>query len=107
MGGLGRYIGRCIGRYISRYSTEYRPILDRVSIDTRSSIGRYIGRVSTDVSADSLLNDAHGVGRHIDRDSVSGVSVIYRLYIVRLSVKSRSILDRVSVDISSVDILLA
>ena len=102
MGGLGRYIGRCIGRYISLYSTEYWPILDRVSIDTRSSIGRYIGRVSTDVSADSLLNDAHSVGRHIDRDSVSGVSVIYRLYIVRLSVKSQSILDRVSIDIRSI-----
>ena len=50
--GWGRWImylmggrNRCIGRYIGRYSIEYRPIyrsiLDRVSVDTLSSIGRY------------------------------------------------------------------
>ena len=88
MGGLDRYIDR----YIGRYSIEYR------SNNTRSSIDRCIGRVSTD----SPLNDTHGVGRHIDRDTVSGISVSYRLYIVRLSVKSRSILDRVSIDIRSI-----
>ena len=64
------------------------------SVDTRSSTGRYIGLVSTDVSTDSPLNDTHGVGRHIDRDTVSGISVNYRLYIGRLSVKYRSILDQ-------------
>ena len=64
------------------------------SVDTRSSTGRYIGPVSTDVSTDSPLNDTHGVGRHIDRDTVSGISVNYRLYIGRLSVKYRSILDQ-------------
>ena len=30
-------------------------ILDRVSVDMRSSIGRYIGRVSTDVSTDTPI----------------------------------------------------
>ena len=64
------------------------------SVDTRSSTGRYIGPVSTDVSNDSPLNNTHGVGRHIDRDTVSGISVNYRLYIGRLSVKYRSILDQ-------------
>ena len=60
------------------------------SVDTRSSTGRYIGPVSTD----SPLNDTHGVGRHIDRDTISGISVNHRLYIGRLSVKYRSILDQ-------------
>ena len=60
----------------------YRSILGRVSVDTRSSTGS----VSTDVSTDSPLNDTHGVGRHIDRDAVSGISVNYRLYIGPLSV---------------------
>ena len=64
MGGLDR----CIDRYIGRYST-----------DTRSSAGG--------VSTDSPLN----IGRRIDHDTIS---VNYRLYIGRLSVKCRSILDR-------------
>ena len=68
MGGLDRCIDRYIGWYIGRYST-----------DTRSSTGG--------VSTDSPLN----VGRRIDHDTIS---VNYRLYIGRLSVKSRSILDR-------------
>ena len=33
----------------------HRSILDRVSVDTRSSIGQYIGGVSTDVSIDTLI----------------------------------------------------
>ena len=79
IGGLDRYIGR-------------------VSVDTRSSAGRYIGRVSTDTP----LYDTHGVGRHIDRDIVSGISVNYRLYIGLLSVKYWSILDRLLVDTQSI-----
>ena len=65
MGGLDRYIdryfGRYIGRCIGRYSTEYRSLY-------RSSVDGY-------VSTDSPLNDTHGVGRHIDRDTVSGMSI--------------------------------
>lgn len=57
----------------SIYQSIHRSILGRVSIDTQSSIDRYIGPVSTDVSTDSLLNDTHG--RHIDSDTVSGLSV--------------------------------
>ena len=68
--------------YRSIHRPIYRLILGRVSVDTRST--------------DSPLNDAHGVGRHIDRDTVSGISVNYRLYIGRLLVKSRSILGRSS-----------
>ena len=37
------------------YRSIHRSILDRVSVDTRSSIGRYIGRVSTDVSTDTTI----------------------------------------------------
>ena len=37
------------------YRPIHRSILDRVSVDTRSSIGRYIGRVSTDVSTDNPI----------------------------------------------------
>ena len=33
----------------------YRPILDGVWVDTRSSINQYIGRVSTDVSSDTPI----------------------------------------------------
>ena len=84
------YLMGGLDRYIDRYSVDiHRSILDRVSVDTRSSIGRYIGRVSTDVSTDSPLSDTHGVGRHVDRDTVSGISVNYRFYIGGLSVKSR------------------
>ena len=61
----------------------YRLILNRVSVDTP-------------------LYDTHGVGQHIDRDIVSGVLVNYRLYIGVLSVKYRSILDRLSVDTQSI-----
>ena len=83
MGGLDRY-NRPIYRSIQR--SIHRAILDRVSVEMRSSIRRYIGGVSTD----SPLNDTHGVGRHIDRDTINGISVNYRLYIGQLSVKSRS-----------------
>ena len=95
IGGLDRYIDRCIDS-----------ILDRVSVDTRSSIDRYISGVSTNMSADSPLNDTHGVGRHIDRDTISSISVNYRLCIGWLSVKSRSTLDWVSIDVRQ-NILLA
>ena len=77
--------------YRSIYRLIYRSILDRYSTDTRSSTGR--------VSTDSPLN----VGRRIDHDTIS---VNYRLYIGRLSVKSRSILyrniDQVSTDTRSI-----
>ena len=96
MGGLDRY-NRPIYRSIQR--SIHRSILDRVSVEIRSSIRRYIGGVSTDVSTDSPLNDIHGVGRHIDRDTINGISVNYRLYIGQLSVKSRSTLDRLSIEI--------
>ena len=51
----GRYLGRCIRRVAGEY---------------RSSIGRYIGDVSTD----------HWItfGREIDRQSVATVSAVYR-----------------------------
>ena len=39
----------------SIYQSIQRSILDRLSVDTRSSIGRYIGRVSTDVSTDTPI----------------------------------------------------
>ena len=96
MGGLDRY-NRPIYRPIQR--SIHRSILDRHLVETRSSIRRYIGGVSTDVSTDSLLNDTQGVGRHIDRDTINGISVNYRLYIGQLSVKSRSTLDRLSSEI--------
>ena len=69
------------------------------SVDTRTSIGRYSTNVWNDtrsrlgqVSADSPLNDTHGVGQRIDRDTVGAISVNHRLYIVQLSIKSRSII---------------
>ena len=37
------------------YRSIHQSILDRVSVDARSSIGRYIGRVSTDVSTDTAI----------------------------------------------------
>ena len=37
------------------YQSIHWSILDWVSVDTRSSIGRYIGRVSTDVSTDTPI----------------------------------------------------
>ena len=37
------------------YRSIHRSILDGVSVDTRSSINRYIGRVSTDVSSDTPI----------------------------------------------------
>ena len=40
---------------------------------------------------DSPLNDAHGFGQRIDRDTVGGISVNHWLYISPLLVKSRSI----------------
>ena len=66
-----------IDRHIGRHSPEHRSILDRVS---------------TDVSTDSPLtgNDTHGVSWHIDRDTVSGISVNYRLYIGQVSTEYRS-----------------
>ena len=48
MGGLDRY-NRSIQRWI------HQSILDRYSVEIRSSIRRYIGGVSTDVSTDSPL----------------------------------------------------
>ena len=81
---------RTIHRLI--YRSIHRSILSRVSVDTQSSTGRYIIPVSTN----SPLNDTHGVGQHIDRDTVSGISVNYWLYISRLLVKYWSILDRLS-----------
>ena len=41
---------RCISRYVGQYLIEYGSIVDQVSVDTRSSIGRYIGQASTNVS---------------------------------------------------------
>ena len=67
MGGLNRYTGR----YIGQYSTD-------VSKDTLSRPGQ--------ASANSPLNDAHGVGQHIDCDTVGGILVHHRLYIGQLSV---------------------
>ena len=75
MEGLNQYIDRYMGRYIGQHSTKYRPILGRVS-------------------AFSPLNDAHGVSRCINRDTVGGISVNHRLYIGQLSVKSWSIIGR-------------
>ena len=40
----------------SIYRSIHRSILGRVSVDTRSSIGRYIGPVSTDVSTDTPID---------------------------------------------------
>ena len=41
--------------YRSIHRSIHRSIFDRVSVDTRSSIGRYIGRVSTDVLTDTAI----------------------------------------------------
>ena len=46
------------------------------------------------VSADSPLNDAHGVSQRIDWYTVGGISVNHQLYIGQLSVKSRPIIGR-------------
>ena len=64
------------------------------SVDTRSSTGRYIGPVSTDVSTDSPLNDTHGVGRHRPQYCqwyIGQLSVIYRSTVGQVSVDTRSI----------------
>ena len=62
-------------------STEYRSIVGRVAGERRSSIGRYIGDVSTD----------HWItfGREIDRQSVAIASAVCRQYIGEPSVKYR------------------
>ena len=46
------------------------------------------------VLANSPLNDAHGVGQRIDRDTVGGTSVNHRLCIGQLSVKFQMIISR-------------
>ena len=68
------------------------------SVDTRTSIGRYSTNVWNDtrsrlgqVPADSPVNDAHGVGQRIDRDTVDAISINHRLY------NCRSSLGRLSV----------
>lgn len=38
----------------------------------------FLLEASTDVLTDSPLDDTHGVGQHIDHDTVSGISVKYR-----------------------------
>ena len=63
------------------------------SVDTRSRLRR--------VSADSPLNDIHGVGRRIGRDTVGGISANHRSYIGQLSVKFRSIICRYSTDVAT------
>ena len=62
-------------------STEYRSIVGRVAGECQSSIGRYIGNVSTD----------HWItfGREIDRQSVAIASAVCRQYIGDQSVKYR------------------
>ena len=85
-------LGSCIWGASIKVSTDVSiDISVDVSVDNQPSIGRYsveyrsiyrsrFGRVSTD--------DADGISRRIDRDTVGGISVNYRLYIGRLSVVS-------------------
>ena len=94
LGYLYRKKGSCVlygnGRYVRRLtvdisvdvSTEYRSIVSRVVGECRSSIGRYIGDVSTD----------HWItfGREIiDRQSVAIALAVCRQYIGEPSVKYR------------------
>ena len=68
------------------------------SVDTRSSVGRYIGGVSTDVSTDTPI------GRYIWRftDTAPSVLVDIGIYIsVDTSVDTRPTLDRSINDIST------
>ena len=62
-------------------STEYRSIVGRVTGECQSSIGRYIGDISTD----------HWItfGREIDRQSVATASAECRQYIGEPLVKYR------------------
>ena len=46
---------RCIGRYISQYSTKYRWSIDRVLVGAWFNIGRYINRVSSNISTDTPI----------------------------------------------------
>ena len=67
---------RCIGRYIG--PILHRSILDRVSVDTRSSIGRYIGRVSTDVSTDTAIYRLKYLVAH--RDFTDTSPILHRCF---------------------------
>ena len=55
---MGRPLDRCVDRQSADMSTEYRPILgrhvDRVNRPSVDTIGRYVGRHSTDTSTDML-----------------------------------------------------
>ena len=55
---MGRPLDRCVDRQSADMSTEYQPILgrhvDRVNRPSVDTIGRYVGRHSTDTSADML-----------------------------------------------------
>ena len=64
----------------------------------RSTIGRYIGRLSTDISVDCRSS----IGRlSVDyRSTIGRLSVDYRSTIGRLSVDIRPIFDRYSTDIA-------
>ena len=60
IGELGRHIGRLspdisddYRSTIGRRSVDNRPTIGRLSTDYRSIVDRYIGRQSTDISADS------------------------------------------------------
>ena len=79
--GNGRYVGRHTVDISVDVSTEYRSIVGRVSGECRSSIGRYIGDVSTD----------HWItfGREIDRQSLAIASAECQQFIGEPSVKYR------------------
>ena len=82
---------------ISYISVDCRSGLVRYSadilVDTRQSIGRYAIEYRSRIwsSGDRCIDrqSTHGVARHIDHDTVIYISVNYRLYIDRMSLKSR------------------
>ena len=80
------------------YRSIHRAILDRVSVDTRSSIGRYIGRVSTDVSTDTAigrytwwLTETSPIFRRYFTDTAPMLHRYFSSYIGRHSTETRAV----------------
>ena len=90
---VDQYIGWCIGRQSVNISVDYRLTISQLSTNSRSIVDRYIGRQSTNISANS-----RPINVYISGDALVDYRSIYWSTIGQLSVDYWSTVSRLSVD---------